>query len=91
MWKSIAGTRGYGFPGYLIFRISDFSNAHTELSNSRASRLRALRGSGGKKKFFLVLIENLFTNRQKCDTILADRLLGTLFLRQKLMEGEVKP
>ena len=72
--------------GYLISRRS-----YTGLSNSWASRLRALRGSGGEEKKFLVLIENLFTNRQKCDTILADRLLGTLFLRQKLMEGEVKP
>ena len=86
MWKSIAGTRGYS-----LCRISDFSAVLHRINQFLGFPPAGITGERGEEKNFLVLIENLFTNRQKCDTILADRLLGTLFLRQKLMEGEVKP
>ena len=86
MWKSIPMTRGYG-----LSRISDFSAVLHRIKKFQGFPPAGITGERGEEKNFLILIENLFTNRQKCATILADRLLGTLFLRQKLMEGEVKP
>ena len=82
---------GNPLPGFAD-RIPDFSVVLQDSAiHYRLPACGDYGGAGEKKKFFCVLVENLFTNRKKCDTILADRLLGTLFLRQKLIEGEVKP